>query len=86
MSEERTERIRIAEEYRGLTGMERYCREEYSRSGPASVWRVYAFLWARQGEASGSISAISKGAGVNTRDAGHAIETLWERGVVDFDE
>jgi len=86
MSEERTERIRITEEYRGLTGMERYCREESGRSGPASVWRVYAFLWSREGEASGSISAICKGTHLNVQDAGHAIETLWDRGVVDFSE
>ncbi len=43
---EAAEKLTIRPEYRGLTGIERYCREECSRSGPASVWRVYAYLWA----------------------------------------
>ena len=60
MRGEDADRIRSAEEYRGLAGMERYCREE-CWSGLDSVWRVYAFLWARQGEGSRLISPISKG-------------------------
>ncbi len=54
--------------------------------GPASVWRAYAFLWARDGENVGSFEEVRKGTGLNIQDAGHAIEVLWERGVVDFEE
>ena len=84
MRGEDADRIRSAEEYRGLAGMERYCREEYSRSGLDSVWCVYAFLWVRQSEGSRLISSISKGTRLHAQAIGPAIKTFWERGVLDF--
>ena len=83
-SEPAPEKLTIRPEYRGLTGIERYCREEYSRSGPASVWRVYAYLWANQGQVYGSEKTIQRGTGLSASAVNNAIHALWERGVLEF--
>ena len=80
------DRIRISALYRGVTGIERYCREECNRSGPASVWRVYAYLWSHQDHVDGSERTIQRGTGLNTIDVADAIYTLWERGVLDLED
>jgi len=79
-------RFRISSQYQGLIGMERYCREECSRSGPASVWRVYAYLWSHQAKTFGSEKAIQRGTSLSAGSVNHAISVLWERGVVEFDQ
>lgn len=79
-------RFRINSQYQGLIGMERYCREECSRSGPASVWRVYAYLWSREGHVHTSDRTIQHGTGLNERTTADAIFTLIERGVLDIEE
>ena len=80
------DRIRISDPYRGLTGIERYCREEYNQSRPASVWRVYAYLWMHQGHVDGSEATIRKGTGLSASVVADAIYTLWERGVLDLED
>ncbi len=85
MSRERPDRLQIAQAYAGLLGMERYCREECSRSGPASVWRVYAYLWSREGHVFTSERTIQHGTGLSERVAADAIFALLERGVLKID-
>ena len=66
--------------------IEHYCREQCNRSGPASVWRVYAYLWAHEGHVDGSEQAIQRGTGLSTSAVNDAIYTLWERGVLDLED
>ena len=83
---ERSGRIRISALYRGVTGIERYCREECSRTGPASVWRVYAFMWSRDSQAFTSERDIQQGTRLSEQAAADAIYLLWEQGVLEIED
>ena len=62
------------------------CEEECNRSGPASVWRVYAYLWSREGHVFTPERTIQHGTGLSERAAGDAIWALLERGVLEIAE
>lgn len=56
------------------------------RSGPASVWRIYAYLWTHQGHVYGSEKTIQRGTGLSADAVADAIYTLWEQGVLDLED
>ena len=73
------ERIRIRDPYRGVAGMDRFCRETCNKSGPASVWRVFAFLWARDDK-----PIVHEGTGLSERTTANVLWTLKERRVLEI--
>ena len=50
------------------------------------MWRVYAYLWSREGQVFGSEASIRKGTGLSAGAVNNAIHTLWECGVLDFED
>ena len=69
-----------------MTGIERYCREECSRSGPASAWRVYAYLWSRENQVFTSEKDVQQETRLSEQAAADAIYLLWEQGVLEIED